>query len=122
MNVATQAVPLSTPEPFIQFDFKNKISRSDAPRPVVASAIVYCEANFGDIDGKTANGLIRRSEKYDIISVIDSKKAGLDSGMVLDKNRCKPANIEGLSDLEAWTVCSSRFAATMLVFAQRAGH
>jgi len=50
----------------------------------VATAIVYCEGNFGDIDGKTANGLIRRSEKYKILSVIDSEKAGLDTGMVLD--------------------------------------
>jgi uncharacterized NAD-dependent epimerase/dehydratase family protein len=48
------------------------------------SAIVYCEANFGAIDGKTANGLVRHSERYEILSVIDSEKAGLDSGMVLD--------------------------------------
>jgi uncharacterized NAD-dependent epimerase/dehydratase family protein len=52
--------------------------------PRVATAIVYCEGNFGEIDGKTANGLIRRSEKYRILSVIDSEKAGLDTGMVLD--------------------------------------
>lgn len=50
----------------------------------LATAIVYCEANFGALDGKTANGLIRRSEKYKILSVIDSEKAGLDTGMVLD--------------------------------------
>ena len=50
----------------------------------IATAIVYCEANFADVDGKTANGLIRRSEKYKILSVIDSEKSGLDSGMVLD--------------------------------------
>ncbi|MET0739749.1 MAG: DUF1611 domain-containing protein, partial [Acidimicrobiales bacterium] len=37
-----------------------------------ASAIVYCEANFGAGDGKTANGLVRHSERYDILSVIDS--------------------------------------------------
>ena len=49
-----------------------------------ASAIVYCEANFGDIDGKTANGLVRHSEKYDIVAVIDGTKAGLDAGSVLD--------------------------------------
>ena len=49
----------------------------------VATAVVYCEANFGAIDGKTANGLVRHSEKYDILSVIDSEKAGLDSGVVL---------------------------------------
>ena len=46
--------------------------------------MVYCEGNFGAIDGKTANGLIRRSERYKILSVIDSEKAGLDTGMVLD--------------------------------------
>jgi uncharacterized NAD-dependent epimerase/dehydratase family protein len=50
----------------------------------VATAVVYCEANFGSIDGKTANGLVRHSEKYVILSVIDSQKAGLDSGAVLD--------------------------------------
>lgn len=49
-----------------------------------ATAIVYCEGQFGDIDGKTANGLIRHSEKYDVLSVIDSRQAGLDTGMVLD--------------------------------------
>jgi uncharacterized NAD-dependent epimerase/dehydratase family protein len=45
---------------------------------------VYCEANFGEQDGKTANGLVRHSEKYEILSVIDSKLAGLDAGDVLD--------------------------------------
>jgi uncharacterized NAD-dependent epimerase/dehydratase family protein len=48
-----------------------------------ATAVVYCEANFGAIDGKTANGLVRHSEKYEILSVIDSEKAGLDSGVAL---------------------------------------
>lgn len=47
------------------------------------TAIVYCEGNFGAIDGKTANGLVRHSEKYEILSVIDSEKAGLDSGLTL---------------------------------------
>ena len=49
----------------------------------VASAVVYCEANFGAIDGKTANGLVRHSEKYEILAVIDSQKAGRDAGSVL---------------------------------------
>lgn len=48
------------------------------------TAIVYCEGNFAAIDGKTANGLVRSSEKYKILSVIDSEKAGLNTGMVLD--------------------------------------
>lgn len=47
------------------------------------TAIVYCEGNFGSIDGKTANGLVRHSEKYRILSVIDSKQMGSDSGVAL---------------------------------------
>jgi uncharacterized NAD-dependent epimerase/dehydratase family protein len=50
----------------------------------VSTAIVYCEANFGEIDGKTANGLVRHSEKYQILAIIDSQKAGSDAGVVLD--------------------------------------
>ena len=47
------------------------------------SAVVYCERMFGSIDGKTANGLVRYSEKYTILAIIDSEKDGLDSGVVL---------------------------------------
>lgn len=47
------------------------------------TAVVYCEANFGAIDGKTANGLVRYSEKHKLVAVIDSDKTGLDSGVVL---------------------------------------
>ena len=52
-------------------------------RKRTATAVIYCEKNFGEIDGKTANGLIRHSETYEILSVIDSKQAGLDTGEVL---------------------------------------
>ena len=61
-----------------------------------ATAVVYCEANFGAIDGKTANGLVRHSEKYRIVSVIDSEKAGLDAGVVLGE---KPNAIPICRDL-----------------------
>lgn len=47
------------------------------------TAIIYCEANFGKVDGKTANGLVRHSQNYRVLSVIDSQQAGLDSGVVL---------------------------------------
>ena len=46
-------------------------------------AVVYCEGNFGRIDGKTANGLVRSSERYRIIAVIDSTLAGSDAGVAL---------------------------------------
>ena len=47
------------------------------------SAVVFCEGNFGAIDGKTANGLVRHSERYDILSVIDSEQTGADTGEIL---------------------------------------
>jgi uncharacterized NAD-dependent epimerase/dehydratase family protein len=47
------------------------------------TAVVYCEGNFGALDGKTANGLVRHSETYEILSVIDGEQAGLDAGAVL---------------------------------------
>lgn len=65
--------------------------------PTGATAVVYCEGQFGEQDGKTANGLVRHSEKYDVLSVIDSRSAGLDSGSILDG---APNGIPVLADLE----------------------
>ena len=48
------------------------------------SAVIYCEGHFGQIDGKTANGLVRYSQAYRILSVIDTRLKGQDSGQVLD--------------------------------------
>ncbi|MBD3896506.1 DUF1611 domain-containing protein [Halomonas sp. ML-15] len=53
------------------------------PADARQSAIVYCEGNFARIDGKTANGLVRSSERYRILSVIDSSLAGEDAGLAL---------------------------------------
>lgn len=47
-------------------------------------ALLYCEGQLGKSDGKTANGLIRYSRRYEVLCVIDSTKAGMDSGKVLD--------------------------------------
>ncbi len=61
--------------------------RSLAMKPVtkeVPSAVIYCEGSFGQIDGKTANGLVRHSQAYRILSVIDTRLKGQDSGQVLD--------------------------------------
>ena len=52
--------------------------------PVRPSAVVYCEGQFGEQDGKTANGLVRHSEKYAVLSVIDSRHAGVDAREFLD--------------------------------------
>ncbi|WP_040212843.1 DUF1611 domain-containing protein [Clostridium polynesiense] len=47
-------------------------------------ALVYCQGLFGESDGKVANGLVRYSEKYQILGIIDSTKAGMDAGEYLD--------------------------------------
>ncbi len=60
------------------------------------TAVVYCEGQFGEQDGKTANGLVRHSEKYRILSVIDSVQAGVDAGSFLDDT---PNGIPVLADL-----------------------
>ena len=60
------------------------------------TAVVYCEANFGQADGKTANGLVRHSERYRILSVIDSHQAGSDTGVLLGEG---PNGIFVVSDL-----------------------
>jgi uncharacterized NAD-dependent epimerase/dehydratase family protein len=76
------------------FEPFSRSAMSSAPsRP---SAVVYCEANFGLLDGKTANGLVRHSEKYEILSVIDSTQAGLDAGVVLGD---KPNGVPVCGDL-----------------------
>ncbi len=48
------------------------------------NALVYCEGAFATPSGKTAHGLVRRSERYQVLAVIDKKYAGFDAGTVLD--------------------------------------
>ena len=47
-------------------------------------AVILCDGYFGDVTGKTANGLVRYSKRYQIAGVIDRTKAGRDAGEVLD--------------------------------------
>jgi uncharacterized NAD-dependent epimerase/dehydratase family protein len=54
------------------------------PLPLGSTAVIYCEGQFGEQDGKTANGLVRHSERYAILSVLDSRHSGADAGMLLD--------------------------------------
>jgi uncharacterized NAD-dependent epimerase/dehydratase family protein len=48
------------------------------------NAIVYCEGAFNTPNGKTAHGLVRFTHRYHVLSVIDSRYAGQDAGLVLD--------------------------------------
>ena len=47
-------------------------------------ALVYCEGAFNTPNGKTAHGLVRFTERYEVVGVVDSKYAGKDAGDVLD--------------------------------------
>lgn len=80
--MSTQSVnsaPVDLPDPR---DHTTPAAPFELPNGV--TAVVYCEGLFGEQDGKTANGLVRHSERYDVLSVIDSTRAGADSGDYLD--------------------------------------
>ncbi len=62
----------------------NENAYEEIEDPVEVRALVYSENEFGKIDGKVANGLVRFAERYEIVGVIDSTKAGLDAGEYLD--------------------------------------
>ena len=49
-----------------------------------ATALVYYENGFNESDGSLIKCLIRYSQKYDIVGVIDSNKTGQDSGQILE--------------------------------------
>jgi uncharacterized NAD-dependent epimerase/dehydratase family protein len=50
------------------------------------NAIVYCEGAFNTPNGKTAHGLVRFTNRYRVLSVVDSRYDGRDAGDVLDGN------------------------------------
>jgi uncharacterized NAD-dependent epimerase/dehydratase family protein len=47
-------------------------------------ALVFCEGAFNTANGKTAHGLVRFTQRYQVVGVIDSRYAGEDAGKVLD--------------------------------------
>ena len=75
------------------------------------NAIVYCEGAFNTPNGKTAHGLIRRTSRYKILSVIDSHYAGQDAGFVIDG---KVKNIPIYASIEA-AIDAARNSTTHLV-------
>ncbi len=48
------------------------------------TAIVVCDGLFATANAKTAHGLVRGTERYRILAVIDAPSAGRDAGDVLD--------------------------------------
>ncbi len=47
------------------------------------TALIYCDKQFGLADGKTASALVRHSDLYTIVGIIDSLLVGHDAGEVL---------------------------------------
>lgn len=53
------------------------------PSLVDGHAIVYCDRAFRTTYGKTAHGLVRRTSRYEVLSVIDGDCAGHDAADIL---------------------------------------
>ena len=51
------------------------------------NAIVYCQGAYGTTYGKTAHGLVRRTLRYRVLSVVDRRTVGSDAGEVIDGKR-----------------------------------
>ena len=53
-------------------------------KTIDGKALVYCEGAFNTPNGKTAHGLVRFTERYEVVGVLDTTYAGQDAGQVLD--------------------------------------
>jgi uncharacterized NAD-dependent epimerase/dehydratase family protein len=51
------------------------------------TAVILCDGFFASVNGKTAHGLVRGSDRYRVVGVIDAPTAGRDAGEVLDGRR-----------------------------------
>lgn len=68
------------------------------------NALVYCEGAFRTTNGKTAHGLVRYSERFRVLAVIDSHCAGSDAGTILDGS---PNGIPVIADMGEWNTYSA---------------
>src|SRR5262245_43219951 len=48
------------------------------------TALVLCDGLYATNNGKTAHGLVRGSDRYEVVGVVDAPTAGRDAGEVLD--------------------------------------
>lgn len=64
---------------------------------IAGTALVYCQGAFNTPEGKTAHGLVRFTERYDVVGIIDAKYAGKDAGEVLDN---RPNGIPIFADFQ----------------------
>jgi uncharacterized NAD-dependent epimerase/dehydratase family protein len=50
-------------------------------------AVVYCEREYLTANGKTAHGLVRHTDRYEVVGVVDSTAPTGDAGEILDGKR-----------------------------------
>ena len=79
--------------------------RESGGRTPDGTAVVLCEGAFASSDGKTAHGLVRHTERYRVLAVIDSRCAGRDAGEMLDD---RPCGIPIAGDLAAAVAAGGR--------------
>jgi len=56
---------------------------SDKSGVFLGTAVVYCEGALATTWGKTAHGLVRHTDRFKVLSVVDSDQAGRDAGEVI---------------------------------------
>lgn len=61
------------------------------------NALVYCDEYFDTFWGKTAHGLVRFTQRYHVVGLVDSTHTGEDAGEVLEG---KPNGIEVFGDID----------------------
>lgn len=75
-------------------------------KPIDGNALVYCNGAFNTPNGKTAHGLVRFTERYHVVGVLDRTYANQDAGEVLDS---QPSGIPIFATLdEAVTALESQ--------------
>jgi uncharacterized NAD-dependent epimerase/dehydratase family protein len=67
-------------------------------RPTDGTAVVLCEGAFGTSNGKTAHGLVRHTDRYRVLAVIDGAAAGRDAGEILDRAPAGIPVVRGLGE------------------------
>lgn len=74
-----------------------------------SNAIVITAGYLDTNSGKTAHGLIRGSERFNVVGVIDEKFAGKDAGQVLDKKKRGIPVYASIADFKAKSTVEAKY-------------
>jgi len=79
------------------------------------NAIVYCEGAFNTTNGKTAHGLVRFTNRYNVLSVVDSVYSGQDAGEVLDSRPSGIPILQSIKDAYDYALKNNKPATHLVV-------